>query len=189
MVSVAVIAIAVLTGGPGEGIAAAASEDASRHVTVTEDRGVYSVKAAFISPQPLDVVFAVLTDYAAIPKFMPQVRTSVVRERGEGRAVIEQEAIARFLMFTRRIHLVLEVSEEASTIRFRDLCGQSFREYEGVWQLQHVDGQTRVQYALTAKPSFAVPEFLLGRLLKRDASQMIKGLQIEMERREASGRR
>ena len=51
---------------------------------------------------------------------MPDVRTSSVLERGDGRAVIEQEAVAHFMMFSKRVHLVLEVQEEAGSIRFRD---------------------------------------------------------------------
>jgi hypothetical protein len=46
-------------------------------------------------------------------------------------------------------------------------------------------------YRLSATPSFDIPEFLLKRLLKRDASQMIRRLQAEIvarSRRVASPR-
>ncbi len=94
--------------------------------------------------------------------------------------MVEQEAVARFLMFSRRMHLVLEVKEASSTIEFHDRCGQSFERYEGAWSMAEKDGQTRVAYRLTAKPSFDVPDWLLSRLLKRDAAQMIARLQAQI---------
>ena len=152
-------------------------------VTVTKDNGVYSVAATFTVPQAGSFALAALTDYAQIPRFMPEVRTSNVLERGDDRAVVEQEAVARFMMFSKRVHLVLEVQEDRGTIRFRDRCGKSFARYEGVWTIAERDGRAHVTYELSAKPSFDVPEFLLKRLLKRDASQMIERLKAEIESR------
>src|SRR3990170_170507 len=71
-------------------------------VTVTEDNGIYSVAATFTVPQAGSFAFAALTDYAEIPRFMPEVRTSNVLERVDDRAVVEQEAVARFMMFSKR---------------------------------------------------------------------------------------
>ena len=51
-------------------------------MTVREERGVYSVAARFHVPQPPRVALAVLTDYEQIPRFMPDVATSIVLERG-----------------------------------------------------------------------------------------------------------
>jgi ribosome-associated toxin RatA of RatAB toxin-antitoxin module len=149
-------------------------------VAVHEKDGVYEVRAAFSVPRPASVVVAVLTDYASIPGYMPEVRSSQVLERDSDHAVVEQEAVARFLMFSRRMHLVLEVNEASSTIEFHDRCGQSFERYEGAWSMSEKDGQTRIAYRLTAKPSFDVPDWLLSRLLKRDATQMIARLEAQI---------
>ena len=163
------------------GAAAAAPPDPQ--VTVREDGGVYTVAASFAVAEPASTVFAVLTDYEQIPRFMPDIRRSSVLKRSEGMTVVEQEAVARLMMFSKRIHLVLEVRDTAGTIRFRDRCGKSFARYEGGWTIAERDGQAVVRYDLTATPSFDVPEFLLKRLLKRDALQMIERLQTEMTAR------
>src|SRR5688500_542475 len=139
--------------------------------------------AAFTVPQAASFVRAALTDYPQIPRFMPEVRTSQVLERSDDRAVVEQEAVARFMMFSKRVHLVLEIHEDRGTIRFRDRCGKSFASYEGVWTIAEREGQTHVTYELSANPSFDLPAFLLNRLLKRDASQMIERLKAEIEAR------
>ena len=149
-------------------------------VSVRDDRGVYVVSARFSVGEPVAVVRAVLTDYEQIPRFMPGVSTSRVLERGEGHARIEQEAVSRFMMFSKRVHLVLDITEETAAIRFRDRCGRSFTSYEGVWTITGHGDRTEIEYALTASPAFDVPGFVLRRLLDRDARAMIEGLRSEM---------
>ena len=87
-------------------------------VTVREQRGVYSVAARFQVPQAQALALAVLTDYEHISQFMPGVDTSIVLERAAGRVVVEQEAVSHLTMFSKRVHLVLEITEGAdSTLR------------------------------------------------------------------------
>ena len=161
----------------------AASADGAPQVTVREDRGVYTVAAQFEVPQPTAAALAVLSDYEQIPRFMPGVTTSIVRERAAGRVVVEQEAVSRLLMFSKRVHLLLEIREEGDTLTFRDLAGRSFTCYEGAWRLSQRDGRTVISYDLRAEPSFEVPGFLLTRLLKRDAGLMIEGLRAAIAAR------
>lgn len=160
---------------------AAAQNDPA--VTVSQDAGVYRVGATFTVAQAASFAIAALTDYGEISRFMPQVSLSQVLERADDRAVVEQEAIARFMMFSKRVHLVLEVQEARGAIRFRDRCGRSFDRYEGMWTIAEKDGYNHISYELSAKPSFDVPEFLLKRLLKRDAAQMIERLKAEIAAR------
>jgi carbon monoxide dehydrogenase subunit G len=154
-------------------------------VTVREERGVYSVAARFQVPQTPALALAVLTDYEQIPRFMPGVETSIVLERVSGLVVVEQEAVSHLMMFSKRVHLVLEITEGADTLRFRDRSRRSFARYEGSWRLCEENGQTVILYELTAQPSFDVPEFLLKRLLRRDSEQMIEGLRGEIAARSA----
>ena len=113
-------------------------------MSVTEEDGVYHVAATFTIPEPASVAHATLTDYPHIPRFMPEVRVSQVRERSVDRIVVEQEAVARFMMFQKRVHLVLEIQEAPGSVRFVDRCGQSFARYEGAWIIAERDGATRI---------------------------------------------
>ena len=155
------------------------AKPAGAEVTVREHAGLYRVQARFTVPQPTSTVLAVVTDYDRIPTFMPQVKTSIVRERSDTRAVVEQEAVASMMMFSKRIHLLLEVCEGTDTVSFRDRSDRSFSHYEGSWRVAEENGMTVVSYELNAKPSFSVPEFLLKRLLKRDAQDMIERMKQE----------
>jgi carbon monoxide dehydrogenase subunit G len=163
------------------GVPAAGTEPGP--ISVRGDRGVYHVAATFSTAQPVAVAHAVLTDYERIPRYMPDVQRSRVLERGLDRAVIEQEAVARVLFFSKRVRLVLEVQEAPATIRFRDRSGASFVRYEGTWTLREQDGRAVIGYELLAEPGFDVPAFVLIRLLKRDAARMIERLQAEIAAR------
>lgn len=173
---------------PGARLAAAADPAPSPQVSVREERGTYRVTARFEVPQPPGTVLAVLSDYEAIPRFMPDVKKSVVVDRSPGRLVIEQEAVSKFMMFSRQIHLVLEVSEASGSLQFVDRCGKSFKSYEGAWRVEPKGPGSVVNYELSAQPGFEVPEFILRRLLKRDSARLIDRLRIEFASRDALAR-
>ena len=163
----------------------AVAEQKPSHLTVREERGVYTVSARFVADQPAAVVLNVLTDYEGIPRFLPDVRTSVVRERASGWAVVEQEAMSGLMMFSKRVHLVLEIQEQPDALIFRDRCGRSFTRYEGAWRLSQQGGHTVIAYELTAQPSFDVPGWMLKRVVRRDSAQLIERLQKEIAARAA----
>src|SRR5947208_515353 len=68
----------------------------------------------------------------------------------------------------------------AAALLFRDRCGRSFIRYEGAWRLSEQNGQTVIDYELTAKPSFDVPGWMLKRVVRRDSAEMIGRLQREI---------
>ena len=155
-------------------------------LSVQEERGVYTVLARFAVDQPGSVALAVLTDYEQIPRFMPGVLSSTVLERSAGRAMVEQEAVSTVMVFSRRVHLVLEIDEGPDALVFRDRCGRSFVRYEGAWRVSPDGGRTTITYELTAEPSFDVPGFMLKRVMRRDSAQMIERLQREIAARATS---
>lgn len=174
-------ALVAMTGG-----LSLAAPEGEPQVTVNESAGVYRVAASFSVSAAPTVALAVLTDFERIPRFMPDMKTSNVLERGEEGTLVEQEAIARFMMFSKRVHLKLRVNERDGTIRFRDECGQSFSRYEGLWKITSHGDRTGIESQLGAKPKFDVPAFVLTRLMKRDAMQMIQRLQAEISSRNST---
>jgi len=128
----------------------------------------------------------VLTDYSGIPRFMPDIRTSIVRRREGSIVTVEQEAQSKFLMFSKTVHLLLQVQEGAHVLGFRDICGASFKRYEGSWTLAGAGSETTVIYKLTADPSFKVSAPVLRRLLERNARQTVDHLRAEAGLRAAA---
>ncbi len=170
----------------GATLVAGAATQEDPLVSVRENSGTYVVAARFSVSAPASVVREVLTDYANIPRFMPGVRTSEVLEREDGYARVEQEAISKFMMFSKRVHLVLDVDEGAHVIRFRDRCKRSFVQYEGAWTITALPGGTDITYELNAQPAFGVPEVVLRKLLNRDARVMVERLRDEIAARAIS---
>ena len=149
----------------------AAAASIARPVTSVRERDdVYMVAARFEVPEPAAIVNVVLTDYANIPRFMPDVRTSCIVERTVGYARVEQEAVSRFMLFSKRMHLVLDVAEGPGVIRFRDRCNRSFVQYEGVWTIESDRGITEIGC----------------KLFEREAATMIERLRDEIGGRAAS---
>lgn len=145
-------------------------------VQVQQQDGVFTVAATFDVPHAPAAVLSVLTDYAGIPRIAPDVTRSIVLSRAGGRALVEQEAVSRVLLFSKTVHLVLDVHESTTALTFRDTCGRSFETYEGDWQVVATPGGSRVTYRLRARPAFEVPDFLVRRLMKRDADRLITRL-------------
>ena len=158
----------------------AAQTAAPGGVIVQEQRGLYRVSARFVVPASPDAVLKVLTDYENIPRFMPDVKRSVVLERGPGRAVVEQEAQARVMLFSKTIHLRLDIREQAHGLTFVDTSGESFASYAGGWAVSGGPAETIVVYELEARPAFDVPKFVLVRALRNDSTRMIARLRAEM---------
>jgi carbon monoxide dehydrogenase subunit G len=157
-------------------------------VSVREENGVYLVSAQFAIAAAPAAVLSVLSDYDHIAAFMPGVKRSEVRERQAGHAVVEQEAVSGLLMFSKRVHLVLDIQEEPESLAFHDVCGASFSTYTGSWQVLPSKEGSTVVYKLAAAPTFDVPGFMLTRLLKRDSSDMIASLQKEVASRRQTNR-
>lgn len=152
-------------------------------VDVTESGGLFSVSASFAVSQAPDVVMAVLTDFERIPHYMPDMEVSKVVGRTPQSIVVEQQAISRFMMFSRRVHLLLDVRQDDGQLRFSDQCGKSFSVYAGSWLITQHDSLTVVDYELSARPTFEVPAFVLKRLLKRDSLVLIDRIRGEIAAR------
>lgn len=164
-------------------VAASATLDTTPVVSIGRQQDAYTVDARFEVRHPAALALEVLTDYEAIPRYMPDVKKSVVRHRYGHYAIVDQEVVSRVMMFSKRVHLRLAIVQSDDTLRFRDELGTSFHQYEGRWELTEQDGRTFVRYHLVAQPSFSVPAFLIRRLLARDANETIERLRAEIAAR------
>jgi len=163
---------------------AAANEPVISVSDATE--GGYVVVARFTVDGAAAIAREVLTDYPNIPRFMPDVRSSEVLDRQDGSVLVEQAAVSKWMLFSKKVHLILDVSEGADVIRFRDRCKKSFTRYEGAWTIRDEGDYTTVTYELNAQPAFSVPEFVVRKLLDRDARVMIERLREEISSRAAA---
>ena len=139
---------------------------------------------------PLSTVWAVLTDYDRIDDFVSSIRESRTKERNQSHALVEQVAVGRLLIFSRRLHVLLDVHEEENVgIHFEDKLGRDFLVYKGSWQLVPHGDQIEITYRLTARPNFRVPDLVARGVFRRAASGLMGEVEAEILRRaEASPR-
>src|SRR6478672_8479301 len=97
------------------------------------------------SPQQ---VWKVLTDYERMVDFVPDLETSKVISRTGRKTIIEQFGEARFLFFSRSIHLIVQASEEPMTSIDISLVTGDMKQYACRWEMIPVPetGGTRIVY-------------------------------------------
>lgn len=144
--------------------------------------GEYDVDASFESKAPRAVAWAVLTDYERIPRFVPSLRESRVKERGQ-RVLLEQKSVGRVLFFRHTVHVLLAVHElPPDRIEFRDTLGTCFRSYEGSWSLDDSGRGTRVRYSLSVIEGPNLPAFVPEGAVAKGIREMLRDVAAEMDR-------
>ncbi len=159
--------------------AASSVEVSEKHV-----EGIYEVEGSFEVPASPQLVWAVLTDYPNLPRFVSSLRRSTVKARRGSRVLLEQEAIGRALVFAKTLQVRLDVQETAGEqIRFVDLLHKSFDLYEGSWKLAPGETSLKVVYQLCAKPRGGLPPLIGNGAFKHSAASLMEEVRTEILRR------
>jgi len=112
------------------------------------------------------------------------VKVSRVLSREGGKVMVEQEAVASLLFFSKRIHLLLEIVESPpQEIRFRDIAGREFTSYEGFWTIEETAEGLRVSYGIDVERGFSAPGFLAKRFFRNQAESLMHVMREEILRR------
>lgn len=133
-----------------------------------------------------EAAWRVLTDYDGIDRFVSSMKESRVSGRGDGFVLVDQVAIGRLFLFTRRMRATLRVHEEPpARIRFEDVLHRDFVIYQGEWRIEQHGNRTEIVYRVGARPAFAVPDLVVREVLRRTVRDLISQVGAEIERREA----
>ena len=137
---------------------------------------------------PLDPewLWAVLTDYANLNLYIPNLASSRELWRRGNKVGLEQVGTQQFcgLRFSARVELELEEDPEAGELRFC-MCRGDFRRFEGIWQIGRSGGVTHLFYELTVQGRPGMPIGLIEQRLRDDLANNLRGVQREAERRAA----
>lgn len=151
-------------------------------------QGAYEIEGSFSVPVPSTGAWAVLSDYDRVAGFVSSMRRSRVLEREPDHLLVEQEASARFLLFSRGVRVLLKVRERApERIAFEDVDGRDFAFYAGSWEVSPEGTGSRVVYRLKAKRRFAAPDFVARGAFKRGAEALLDEVRREMLLRSGGG--
>ncbi|HEY0783213.1 MAG TPA: SRPBCC family protein, partial [Thermoanaerobaculia bacterium] len=120
-------------------------------------------------------------DCAHAPEFVPRLRSCRIVEDGRERRLVEHRVqILRVLPAL--TYCFEERLETGKRIDFRRVSG-ALREMEGSWSLEDDAGRgTLVRYEVVLDPGFAVPGWLVRRLLRHDLVELLAALRDRVER-------
>lgn len=139
---------------------------------------IFEVSASGTVKASPAAVWRVLTDYEAMPEFVPDLDMTKIMSRTGNRVIVEQSGIARFLFLSRTIYLVVHISEEPISSIDIKLVQGDMKRYRCRWELTPVPetGGTRVAYTGKMVPKFYVPGMLGSNIIRRDIERMMKAV-------------
>ncbi len=130
----------------------------------------------------------VLTDYENIAQFVSSLRKSQVKDSNIERVLLEQEALGKKFFITRKVRVLLEVTElPYKRIEFEDTLKKDFSYYRGSWEIRSVGNGLDVIYRLECQRHFVVPNFIAKEALKNSAADLLADVQREILRRNKKG--
>ena len=129
-------------------------------------------------------LWAVLTDYDALSRFIPNLECSRLLWRRGNVVGLEQEGAQVFmgLRFRARVHLELTEHLEQRRLSFTMVKGD-FRRFEGAWQIGGDGSATTLLYELTVQGCVGMPIGLIEQRLRDDLASNLRAVQREAQRR------
>jgi hypothetical protein len=129
-------------------------------------------------------LWAVLTDYDNLHRFIPNLASSRQIWRRSNRVAVEQVGTQQFcgLRFSARVTLELEEDRSAGRLAFRMLDGD-FRCFEGTWVVGSDATSSWLLYDLTVQGKAGMPIGLIEQRLQEDLASNVRGVQQEAQRR------
>lgn len=167
-----------LAATPGDG----AADEIAVRTRRTADGEAIQAEVSLGLPIDHEVVWAVLTDYENMPRYVPGIRSTRVIDSAPGKKRVEIEGVARFLFIEFPISTTVDAAyHPPGSITIDSVAGNLA--VRGIVRVLAEGGYTRVDYRVRIAPDFWLPpligNFLIGRLIRRQ----FEGMVAEMHRR------
>ena len=129
-------------------------------------------------------IWAVLTDYNNLHRFIPNLASSRQMWRRGNRVAVEQVGCQQFcgMRFSARVQLELQEDREQGCLAFNLLEGD-FRCFEGIWRVGADGISSWLLYELTVQGKPGMPIGLIEQRLQQDLANNLRGVQQEAQRR------
>ena len=161
-----------------------AAEPVVSQKTTGTNGNIYNIEGSFEIAVPQAVAWDVLSDYGGGGAFLSDVKSSVIKERRPTDALVEQEALGKFAMFTTTVKILLVMKEvPGRSIVFTDVLREDFDMFGGSWTITPAEKKLHIRYTLRSKPKTAAPAFLVGPLMEASARRLLNEMRGEMEKR------
>jgi hypothetical protein len=163
---------------------------------VTQDAAGYRIDASADLTADQAVVWNTLTDYEKLPQFVPGIHRVRVLEsheqEGRQHLLVEQAGELRFLFFSRRVAVLLDVEQQPrSRVEARALPRprggnqgeESLNDFEGTYTLVPIPGGVRLGYRARFAPEFTLPPILGPWAVRRTMQAQFEAMLAEIDRR------
>jgi hypothetical protein len=176
-------ALALLAAQAGSALGA---EDLS--IEVERDGSRFAVRARATLEAPPTLAWEVLTGYADLPRFIPNLAASAVLLRAGDRAVLQQSGEARFLIFSFPIEVRLEVRESPQAWITARAIGGNLRRMDGRYDLRAAGKGVELRYTGELEPQFDLPPLVGTLALRGMVEAQFDAMVAEVERRAAAAK-
>ena len=138
---------------------------------------------------PHELIWQTLTDYDQLANFIPGMHKSrVVQWRGHT-ALVEQEGVARFLLFSVPINVTVESLHQPPGVIAVRLVKGNLRQLEGGYRIDRVaEGEERfvLRWAGVIEAETGLPQLISVPLMRASIAEQFLGMVAEIERRESA---
>jgi ribosome-associated toxin RatA of RatAB toxin-antitoxin module len=147
----------------------------------------FNVHAAGFSPATPQQTWRVMTDYARLPEFVPNLSSTRVIARKGNEVVIEQNGTAGFWFIQRKVRLVARIIEQPISAVDLTFVDGDMKLYTARWELapsmQNGMGGTLITYTATMEPDFFVPPLVGQLVVQTDVRRTMAAIIAEVGRR------
>ena len=157
-------------------------------VVVTGNNGQYTARVLVTATLPQ--VWAVLTDYDNLAKFIPNMASSRILQDQGDRKVVEQVDRRQVFVVNVVSRTVLEISEEKlAKINFR-LTEGDLENLAGAWQIEPVSfvprqppTQVLITHTVTVQPKTNIPSATFFDIFEASLTETLLAIAKEVQRR------
>jgi len=153
---------------------------------VRTDEG-FRIEISMLVPVPLAIAWQVLTDFAGMPRFVPNLESSrIITGQGSNTVRVEQRGTASFGPFSQKFESVREIEmRPMQEIHVRQLSGTA-RRMESWMHLKNLgDQQTRLNYRAEIVADTLIPPLIGPTLLQHEMAEQFSAMISEMVKRNA----
>jgi ribosome-associated toxin RatA of RatAB toxin-antitoxin module len=148
-----------------------------------------AVQASATVDCPPELVWATLTDYDNLPKFIPGLRASKVLSREGNKVVVEQHGEAGLFFLSHEIKVVVVATEQPPGHIDLTLRSGNLKQLSGSYRINSVEGGVLLTWSGVIEPELSLPSFFEVRAMRRNIETQFIGMVREIERREAQRRK
>lgn len=148
---------------------------------------LFEVNAVGLVRATPEQVWEVLTDYARLPDFVPDLLTVKILSRSGNAVRIEQRSIAGIMFLSHTVRMVLQIDETPGTTIDVGLVEGDMLHYRTRWDVEPASHGaatgTRITFSGVMEPKFSVPPLLGRAIVEANLKRTVEAVVAEIERR------